>query len=252
VNLKSGGSNYGIVEAPKPSGIAQLGSVLHSSASLSVPQALDEKGYAIAPGLISPPEVSSLESAVSTVPISSAGTRCLLDRPWCRALATTIRNALSLSGVAVQCTLFDKTAVRNWLVPFHQDLSIPVRERVEHPELLAWSLKEGRHFVQPPVQLLAQLLGVRIHIDECGLENGPLRVVPASHRHGRLTAEAALELRAQLGEVQCPVPRSGALLLRPLLLHASSKAASPSHRRVLHFLFGPAAIGYGLRWQCAI
>jgi hypothetical protein len=48
------------------------------------------------------------------------------------------------------------------------------------------------------------------------------------------------------------VGSGGVLLLRPLLLHASSKARSPCHRRVLHFLFGPEVVGYGLRWQHAV
>ena len=42
-----------------------------------------------------------------------------------------------------------------------------------------------------------------------------------------------------------------ALVLRPLLLHASSKASGESRRRVLHFLFAPADPPNGLRWQHA-
>jgi hypothetical protein len=44
------------------------------------------------------------------------------------------------------------------------------------------------------------------------------------------------------------VPRGGAMLMRPLLLHASSKAAADIPRRVLHFVFGPAQLPEGLRW----
>jgi hypothetical protein len=40
--------------------------------------------------------------------------------------------------------------------------------------------------------------------------------------------------------------------MRPLLLHASSKASGSSLRRVLHFLFGPRDLPHGLRWQHAI
>lgn len=213
---------------------------------------LEENGYTILPAALDRKEASALEDAVAAVQVSGAGTRNLLMYPWCRAMCARLRSALSLSGVAVQCTLFDKTPSRNWLVPLHQDLSIPVAERVEHPELRAWSVKQGQHFVQPPAEFLAQLLAVRVHIDGCGRDNGPLRVVPGSHRHGRLDEAAARRLRDRLGEVSCPVEKGGILLLRPLLLHASSKASSPAHRRVLHFLFGPESIGYGLRWQRAV
>ncbi|QJR09246.1 hypothetical protein DSM104443_00283 [Usitatibacter rugosus] len=213
---------------------------------------MEQDGYAVAPAVFDLMETASIAEALQAVPIASAGTRNLLEFGWCRALVGRIRSTLEIRGVAVQCTLFDKTPERNWLVAFHQDLSIPVRERVEHPELRAWSVKEGQQFVQPPVALLEQLTAVRIHIDDCDPENGPLRLVPGSHRHGRLDESEAKRLRKVTGEVPLPIGRGGALILKPLLLHASSKAASPRHRRVLHFLFGPASIGYGLRWQHAV
>jgi hypothetical protein len=42
------------------------------------------------------------------------------------------------------------------------------------------------------------------------------------------------------------------LVMRPLLLHASSKATSLTPRRVLHFLFGPPSLPLGLEWQWAV
>jgi len=93
---------------------------------------------------------------------------------------------------------------------------------------------------------------VRLHLDDCGVENGPLRVVPGSHCVGRLSDAEARALRDRDGEVECLVPKGGALILRPLLLHSSSKATAPSHRRVLHFLFGPAKAPFGLEWAEAI
>jgi ectoine hydroxylase-related dioxygenase (phytanoyl-CoA dioxygenase family) len=152
----------------------------------------------------------------------------------------------------VQCTLFDKSPRANWLVALHQDLSIPVRDRVPHPDLLGWSRKEGMLYVQPPASLLEALVAVRVHLDESTADRGPLRVVPGSHRDGRFTETDASARRAELGETECLVGRGGVLLMRPLLLHASSKASRPSRRRVLHFLFGPAGLPYGLRWHDAV
>jgi ectoine hydroxylase-related dioxygenase (phytanoyl-CoA dioxygenase family) len=216
-------------------------------------RALEENGYAIAPSVLSPSEAASIELSLSTAPASGAGTRNLLDLEWCRALVERLRAARGLgellprSSVAVQCTLFDKTPDRNWLVALHQDLSIPVSARVAHPELRAWSVKEGQKFVQPPDELLSQLVAVRVHVDECGPGNGPLRVMRGSHREGRMAGTAARLLRDRVGEVACTVGRGDALIFKPLLLHASSKASSPHRRRVLHFLFGPArsAMAYG-------
>jgi hypothetical protein len=219
---------------------------------------LEEHGYFIAPSVMTPEETMATAEALRTVPLSAAGTRNLLEYPWCRELVHRLRAdeplgaMLPSSLVAVQCTYFDKTGDRNWLVALHQDMSIPVAEPVDHRDLGVWSRKEGQHFVQAPVELLQELVAVRIHLDDCGPDNGPLRVVPGSHRHGRLSEKAARGLRDADGEITCAIPAGGALVMRPLALHASSKASSPRHRRVLHFLFGPASAGFGLRWQHAV
>jgi ectoine hydroxylase-related dioxygenase (phytanoyl-CoA dioxygenase family) len=149
----------------------------------------------------------------------------------------------------VQCTLFEKSADRNWLVPYHQDLMIPVKQRVDDDRLTGWSEKEGTLYVQPPREVLESLVALRVHIDDCGPTQGPLRVVPGSHRFGVLSNEQAATLRETHGEHACTVERSGIVAMKPLVLHASSKASEPNRRRVLHILFGPAALPYGLEWN---
>jgi ectoine hydroxylase-related dioxygenase (phytanoyl-CoA dioxygenase family) len=107
-------------------------------------------------------------------------------------------------------------------------------------------------FVQPPVSVLADLLAVRVHLDDCRANNGPLRVIPGSHRHGRLTSADARTHRSAAGEIACTARRGTALLMRPLLLHASSKATMDVPRRVLHFVFGPPVLPHGLQWHHAV
>src|SRR3954463_15945296 len=220
--------------------------------------ALERNGYAICSRLIEEREAAIASRALGRVRFHGAGTRNLLRLPWCRALVQRIKtrlarsHILSSSFVAVQCTLFDKNLGRNWLVALHQDLSIPVKSRVNHDSLKAWSEKEGEHFVQGPLEILETLLAVRIHIDDCGVDNGPLRVVPGSHLRGRITDSAARDVRAVLGEKQCVAETCDAVLMRPLILHASSKATIPSRRRVLHVLFGPSSLPHGLEWKYAV
>jgi len=137
-------------------------------------------------------------------------------------------------------------------VSVHQDLSIPVAERVDAEGLRGWSEKEGSLQVQPPVEVLEQLVAVRLHIDPCNEDDGPLRVVPASHLQGIVSPESAVRERDAKGEVFCTAQPGDALVMRPLLLHASSKARASSRRRVLHFLFGPPTLPHGLRWPAAV
>lgn len=213
-----------------------------------------EQGYFITEPLIAPAQCHALAAAAADLPASGAGTRALLALPWCRALAKVLllhpalQPFLPPTAAAVQCTYFEKTPQKNWLVPLHQDLSISVAQRVEHPQLTGWSEKEGTLFVQPPARVLENIRAVRVHLDACGADDGALRVVPRSHRSGRLDDRAMQALRDANGEVLCCVPQGAALLLAPSLLHASSKATSGKPRRVLHFQFATPALPFGLRW----
>jgi ectoine hydroxylase-related dioxygenase (phytanoyl-CoA dioxygenase family) len=221
-------------------------------------QHLESDGFAVVPGVIDDTMCDRLASVLDARPRSGPGSRRLLSEGWCADLAEclkihpTLSAVLPATAVATQCSLFDKTPEANWLVPLHQDLSIPVASRVEATDCRGWSEKEGDLYVQPPPSILEALVAVRIHVDSSPDESGSLRVVPGSHSAGRLNPGAAESLRRARGEVVVPVPRGGALVLKPLLLHASSKAARPRTRRVLHFLFGPALLPLGLAWQHSI
>lgn len=219
---------------------------------------VENDGFAVCPPILTASQCDDIGAAIAQLSGHSVGLRTLLELSWCKDLARVIRQhpaiapSLPQDAVAVQCTYFEKSQEQNWLVPIHQDLSIPVKEKVVHSELAGWSSKDGATFVQPPEGVLRALVAVRLHIDECGVEDGPLRIVPGSHQQGRLDNEAALTLRDQAGEVVCPVAKGGVLLLKPLVLHASSKATGLSRRRVLHFVFGPRTLPCGLQWRHAV
>jgi ectoine hydroxylase-related dioxygenase (phytanoyl-CoA dioxygenase family) len=149
---------------------------------------------------------------------------------------------------AVRGIWFDKSPQANWLVAWHQDLTVAVREQVETPGYSAWSVKEGTPHVQPPTGVLERMLAVRLHLDDADAQNGALRVLPGSHRLGRLSAAQIQELRATQAEVLCQAAAGDALLLRPLLLHASGRSASSTHRRVLHLEYAGFDLPGGLRW----
>jgi len=214
---------------------------------------LPTDGFALVRNLLSEAECDEVSRTLGVVDKRGAGSRRLLNEPWCADLAckvmanSEVREALPACARAVQCTLFEKSATMNWLVPIHQDLSIPVSGRVDHPVLSGWSQKEGAVFVQAPESVLKQMLAVRVHVDDCSPEDGPLRVVPGSHEFGRVVpAHAAFAGRTAV--VAVPARRGDALLMRPLVLHASSKSSGSGLRRVLHFVFGPEALPYGLAW----
>ena len=155
---------------------------------------------------------------------------------------------LGTKARVVRSILFDKTAGRNWGVAWHQDLTIAVEERREVAGFVGWSVKDGVNHVQAPREVLEGMLTVRVHLDDCGVENGPLRVLPGTHRDGWLDAEGVERAKREVKEEVCLVRSGGVVLMRPLLLHASSRATKPGHRRVLHLEFAAGELPGGLRF----
>src|SRR2546428_11061743 len=158
-----------------------------------MPSAFDENGYAIIDAVLDEEQCKAVADRVSAAGIVRAGARTLLHDAWCAELALYLKSCAAIAeqlpatAVAAQCTLFDKSPARNWLVALHQDLSIPVRERVAHPDCTGWAEKEGVPFVQPPLSLLESLVAGRGHLGECGPRARPIRVGAGSPRPWRLS-----------------------------------------------------------------
>ena len=177
-----------------------------------------------------------------------AGTRCLLDHPSVRDCALRLKKQLQERGVlgsaaiTVQAIAFDKTPAANWKVTWHQDLMFPFARPPSSQGFVLASLKQGVDYARPPLAVLDRMLAVRLHLDVCDERNGPLRVAPGSHRHGIIPGGEIDARVGEAGERMCLADAGEMLLMRPLLLHASSRALEPRHRRVLHLVYydGPA------------
>ena len=213
-------------------------------------------GFETAQGVLRYEELEELRRAVKELPFRHrGGARNLLQNSEsiaAVAIAEPVKvladAALGADAFPVRALLFDKAPAANWKVPWHQDTAIAVAERVEAPGFIGWSVKDGVTHVHPPADILEQMVSLRIHLDDCGLDNGPLRVLPGSHRHGKLDDEEIESRRQTTEEVSCCASKGDVLVMRPLLLHASSPAKSPSHRRVIHIEYACCPLPEGLRW----
>jgi len=161
-------------------------------------------------------------------------------------------NALGCEPIPFGATLFDKSADANWLVVWHQDTALPLAERQEAPGWGPWSQKDGIVYAHAPATALEQVVALRIHLDDSFADNGPLRVLPGTHELGVLT-DAQIQAAAQRIEpVTCLVARGDVLVMRPLLVHASSKAATTMPRRVVHLEYAASsAFPSGVRLRAA-
>ena len=171
-------------------------------------------GFAIVPTFLELFELAVLDEALPASVGQSGGLRNLLDLPEIAALATSqkvrslVDPLLGQDAFPVRGIFFDKTPDANWKVSWHQDLSIAVSQRRDAPGYGPWSEKAGVLHVQPPVDVLERMLVVRIHLDESGPDNGPLRVLPGSHRAGKLRDVESIRARPT-STVRRPSPRRG-------------------------------------------
>ena len=180
--------------------------------------------------------------------------RNLLSIPSIRRLAIArsvreiIETVLGSECFAVKAIFFNKTRSSNWKVVWHQDLTIAVRERSHVDGFGPWTIKNGVVHVQPPAEIMKEMLAIRLHLDESALDNGPLRVITGSHTKGRLSREQIASWGKQ-DFLTCTVARGGALVMRPLLLHASSACVVPKSRRVIHVEFAAVELPSPLEWH---
>ncbi len=162
------------------------------------------------------------------------------------ALVSCLKSVLGPHFGLVRVLFFDKPPGQSWALPWHKDLTIAVRNnrlssgRFTHP-----TRKAGVPHVEAPVEVLEAMLTARIHLDEVTDENGPLKVIPGSHRTGKALT---------LGSTPLRIIHAGAgvvLLMRPLLAHCSGKSdpETKRHRRILHLEFAEPELADGFEWH---
>jgi ectoine hydroxylase-related dioxygenase (phytanoyl-CoA dioxygenase family) len=208
----------------------------------TLPAQIDAKGFAIIERVFETREIDSIAEALYREPLprSRAGARHAMQCPLVANLArdprllNLARHVLGPDAVPYRATLFDKLPTANWLVVWHQDTALPLRERADVPGWGPWSVKAGVNYAHAPAAALRRVLALRIHLDDSTEANGPLRVIPGTHERGVLTDEALQSLAQEITPVDCMVGRGGVLAMRPLIAHASSKSRTDAPRRVLH------------------
>lgn len=157
-------------------------------------------------------------------------------------------NYLGKKAKVVRAIYFDKTSDANWKVPWHQDLTISVCEKIETSGFIAWTKKSGIYHVQPPIGILEKMLTLRFNLDDADETNDALKVLAETHKFGRLNATEIQNLKSKKTVCLCEVEKGDCLMMKPLLIHSSSAGSSPKHRRVIHLEFSAENLPNGLRF----
>lgn len=209
----------------------------------------DWVGYEIVESVFSPAECDRLAGLLKNIKTKRcrAGIRNLMSQPAIAEFANDprlLRVTEQIAGfrlIPFKAILFEKTGKANWLVDWHQDTALPVENFVETKGWGPVSEKEGITFVHAPTEALSKLLALRIQLDSSTRSNGPLRVIPGSHRK-RLRNDAEFRKWTESGpHVECTVGKGGVIAMSPLVVHASSKCVNNREsRRVLHIEYAPS------------
>lgn len=213
---------------------------------------LTEQGFAILPAQLSTAEISHLNAVVdsylqSTISSGSIGNEVFAVRNLLQTipgLATILSNSIApklaeafigSKPSVIRSIYFNKPAAANWVVPWHQDLTVNLKEQSNIHGFSKWAVKDGQLTAKAPTELLRKILTLRIHLDDCDETNGALKVIPGSHQQGELRSDEYLLTELERA-VTCSVKSGGIMLIRPLLLHSSARSKG-AERRVIHLEF---------------
>lgn len=155
---------------------------------------------------------------------------------------------LSAQPYLVRAIYFEKSPNNNWLVTWHQDRTVAVSDRFEMQGWGPWSLKAGAWHVQPPIEVLNNMVTIRVHLDSATTTNGCLKIIPGSHHLGLIASNRVLEKIDENQVAYCETSVGGAVVMRPHVLHASEKSIATTPRRVLHFEYSSFQLPEGIAW----
>ena len=218
---------------------------------------LEKNGVEIRKGLLSKAEIEAVKADIDLESrrLREYGVRNLEKKFGSIAKLVANDSVMSVASEflngpvrLVRALFFDKTPRKNWSVSWHQNKTVTLNERVEIQGWTAWTIKDGVHHAQAPLAVLNRMITFRLHIDAAAEDNGCLRVIPGTHRHGILTDSEIRRIVNDAAAIPCVVGAGDAVVMRPHVLHSSRKADRPGHRRVVHIEYSDYELPDGAHW----
>lgn len=222
---------------------------------------IEQKGFTIIEDIFSKNEVLHILEEIKKLQESNLffkqnqsvfAVRCFLKQaPHLKKLIFTskLKNlvfSINPNFKIVKSIYFDKPPKANWVVNWHQDLTISVDKKNSIKAFKNWLPKKDYYSVQPPKQILDNILTLRLHLDNCTKANGALQVIPKSH----LEIQKAGNLHQNFFENTqfCESKLGGILFMKPLLWHSSKRTQNDQNRRVIHIELSPDNLPKSLEW----
>jgi hypothetical protein len=211
-------------------------------------------GAALFRAVLSDEDIGGLLNRLSDDLQRRPGRRLLFEAPTTDLLAATGKIGAVAAGLLgpgarpVRAVLFDKTQAMNWIVAWHQDRTIAVRERRDTPDFGPWSVKDGIVHVAPPIAVLDQMVTLRVHLDACDDDNAPLIIALGSHRLGKVAADSAEAVANRHPIHACHADAGDIWAYATPILHTSAKSICDRRRRVLQLDYSAIELPGDLEW----
>lgn len=228
---------------------------------MSLVTTITNRGFALAQQILNPHELQAWIQATEILVKDSHktyGIRNILQKSeelktyiTSPQLTELVHSILGNNAQPVRTIYFDKSPQANWYVTWHQDVTICVKEKYIVSGYTAWSFKEDVHHVQPPTEILENMLTLRVHLDDATEQNGALEVIEGSHRYGKLSRPQIDEILNNSPTTLCQCRAGDTILMKPLILHASKKGTTPTHRRIVHIEYSALSLPAPLEWYDA-
>jgi hypothetical protein len=218
-----------------------------------------DRGYEIKTKFISSEEVEQLKKEIAIYiqdkSNSNYGIRHIQEKipavyklAYSDLIQSTLFKYFNAPFRLIRAIYFNKSIDANWSVPWHQDKTIAVARKLKLNGFTNWSIKEGVLHVQPPLEIMQNIITLRIHLDEANEENGALQLIPGSHQLGILTQEQIANIRTNSQAVVCRVNAADVVIMSPLILHSSLKSKKIGDRRIIHLEYTSTELPNGLNW----
>jgi ectoine hydroxylase-related dioxygenase (phytanoyl-CoA dioxygenase family) len=163
-------------------------------------------------------------------------------------LISLVKQVIGENAFPINAFVLDKTQNNNWGLDWHQDLKIAVKRKIETNGYYNWTIESGITHTIPPREILEKRLSVRIHLDDCFIENGAILIAPKSHQYGIIKNKAEVEKITRDKVLYCEIAKGGIMFLTPLLLHKSPYATTNKKRRILQIDYAGSPLPNGLEW----
>jgi hypothetical protein len=109
-----------------------------------------------------------------------------------------------------------------------------------------WTVERGISHAVPRKEVLEKRLSVRIHLDDCSIDNGAILVAPKSHKNGIIQSKTEIEKIISGETIYCEGEKGGVMFIISLLLHKSPYSTTNKKRRVLQIDYVGIKLSNGL------